>query len=1247
MIDISKLYTKIKESELDFFQTGGPFDPATNISAPSEDDFLGEGIPIPLPTERDIAYAMSQPGNNNYTGSSNISIPRLNLSAIPSEYDFTGAQRDEIPEAAPTTYDSLADELKAKLGIVVPTANGNIPAPAPVTGHDDKNYDTLSFAEAWKQARSKVGPEGTFTYKGKRFNTLAADKSKSSTPSGSGKRAPGASGGLSGEEVDYNKLVKLVQTSPNLTNLKGYSKQLLNAILENNVGSGEAQQLVKQALNGSGTQAKSTSNSRMSDIEKQKALINYGKKELDIINQKNLIAALKKPKTNFNFFHGPLTPEEKKAREIQAQKDKIESLKNPQPFFRGPNIQSREMGGEIEEFAYGGQPLPVPNFGALSSLVDPVTGQVINPNPGITNINMNAQPQQSFGSMYSGVQLTPQNQTPQFRFGENIDGSSATGFYNPNDLNNNVGFSQDGRTVDATTGAKFGIPNWAAQSTDAQRPRTPQDEEEAFRRQMALLGQMQNTQQYDVSEDLRMVGQSLAFNAKDNAKYTNDTDRGIATGLNITRGVSAGLDALVGGSRELYGGFATQKRQQNIENEFYKRQRRNLENQQNRFEDGGRVDDLLAMFAQGGQNPNDFAAAFGEQDKRQHLSPEELLTGEFIQQAPPQAGVQPNAELEKDEFVKHPDGDVQQVIGRTHNQGGERLALEPGAVVVSDKVKLGAKNAKVINNQYDLGIKAGDTFAHVVEKYTKKVGLSKLNDEQESYFNQLKKVSENEDVQTSEINNSFLSQKINDLEKQKEVVEASRSEFTDFIYQLQEGSKPQREEDAQAVMAEGGRIGDPPLTEEQIAAMNAAFDSNGLDPRLGGNLWEGYYYQPMNKWQQYLGMTPTDRKTHLDYQKDVTGLLNPQIQKLVQTGEMPLTNKHRALLEKAGVKDAKNKTAYTQLTDEDKKKLGTPADFINQGYEDGLPGHRGVTVLPGDATEEEYQKMTGAYDKLTDDQGRKIYAQYNDDGTIKKDKDGKVRFYYPKTGEKVPEAQAKEAAQTIQAPNIPKKAPYQAPYLPSQRPVAPSPASPVPVYQTRLDRLTPVNLGYDQQVAEINRQSDAASSQFDGLTDTQRASALTNLSANVQQNVAGVVSNTAVQNAMNQFQTSQINLQQSNAEEQARLSNARYSDEMWMRTEANQEADNRDYQEALQRVQLGRFRYLQKDRQIHDMMENFRVGADGGIEFDQASAVPLSLTPTGDTVMQDQYGRTKVVKTTKTDSKGNVISSTTQSTKKP
>jgi hypothetical protein len=1369
VIDISKLYKKLQESNLDFFEDGGPYDPYTDTpDGVLESQYLGNdtlSIPFPVPSQRDIDYALNYTGDPDLqpidqSDAPGVMIPNIDLSQgnTSSVFQRVGTTPHEIG--------TLADELKASLGISVPTNNSMVPTPgqrpAPVapTNHDVRNYDSGSFADAWKQARSSVGPNGTFTYKGKRYNTLAATDSGAKVSVGSGARIPSrSSSGLSGEQVDYNNLVNLVEGTPNIAALKNYSPQALRQILSDNVGSGEAQQLVRQALNGTSTPS-SASVINQSDINKlsdiglpkkrdvaQKPASTNPGKPADGYNPKNdtfTINGTSYTRARLNAVNAQLAKSieggeskhgfpkiyrtqqiinrnkelmedaqnyknEQKINDMRfdsasqsiiyngkrynvnnkSEQDKLTGLLGELPLFGRGNYGSgydkynkiknalpkKALGGEIPSMAIGG-PLPLPlnrtsTFpglqDAMSSLVDPTTGQVVS-----SNTNQPNQGQlQLTPEMDARLQASGQNQFQSF-----IGDNGQMRIQTDADRNLNIGTAQSDieryyvdpktgqpRPITIKQGQNYDLGLDALYNSQGVQNTVNANSDKAYNQQMAMLGMLQNQQSYDVPEDLRMLGQSLAFNANKNSKYTNDVDRGIATGLNVTRGVAAGLDALVGGARELYSGYAYQQRQQNTEDAFYRGQRRRLENQQLRYADGGEVvNQLLAMFAEGGQNPKDLAAAFGKQDDRPDLSESALLTGEYIQQAPPQAVVEPNAELERNEFVQHTDGEVQQVVGRTHGQGGERLALEPGTMVVSDKVKLGAKNAKLINKEYDLGIKAGDTYAKVVEKYTKKIGLSKLNDDQEGYFDKLKKVSDQAEAgagnekesQTAEINNSFLSDKINDLEQQKALAEQYRSEFTQFIYQLQEGSKPTR--DQGAIMEDGGlsnhALGDQvpgpdgPMTLEELIALNNAVGTNSKDPSIGGNLWDALYYQPMNKWQQYLGQTPTNRQTHLDYQKDVVNLLNPQLNKLIENGEMGLTNKHRALLKEAGVKDAGNKTSFKQLSDADKKKLSNVQDFITQGYEDGLAGHRGVTVLPGDLNEEDYNNLTGQYDKLTDADGRKIYAQYNDDGTIQKTKDGKIVFYYPQTGNKVPEEKA-PAPNNVTPYQAPAKKTYVPPYLPSQRPVAPTPASPIPLYQTRLDRLDPVRLGYDQQLAEINRQASTASTQLDGLTDTQRAAAQTNISANTQKSIADVINNVSVQNAMNQFQTQQANLGQSNAEEQARLNNARYSDELWMKTEANQEADMRDYQEALQRNQLGRFRYLQKDRQINDMIENFKVGADGSIQFDASTATPIGLTATGDTIMQDVNGRTKVVKTTKTDKNGNVVSGSTTVTKKP
>ena len=57
------------------------------------------------------------------------------------------------------------------------------------------------------------------------------------------------------------------------------------------------------------------------------------------------------------------------------------------------------------------------------------------------------------------------------------------------------------------------------------------------------------------------------------------------------------------------------------------------------------------------------------------------------------------------------------------------MDLEDGTRILSDYLKVGAKNAKILNDQFDLGVKASDTYATVVEKFNKKSGLNKITEE--------------------------------------------------------------------------------------------------------------------------------------------------------------------------------------------------------------------------------------------------------------------------------------------------------------------------------------------------------------------------------------------------------------------------------------------------------------------------------------------------------------------------------------
>lgn len=1196
MIDLSKIYKQIQKDNLKFFEDGGPFEEErVNTTNPDLPGYIGNEV---IAGDGNQWRALLPP---NEGGIQALERPPLNDVIIP-ETDLTQGGNSTVFQRNPD-YQSLGQKVEQEIGTT----------PTPVS----TNYDALSFGEAFKKANREMGDSGQFIYRGKKFNTNRAS---------SGASTASTSKGTSAKNTIASRVPTKVEPTSKYTSQQSAEinkqKALIQKLQEDYTASKD-----KKSTKTSPTSSKKDEHGRPIWFRGQQYYLEPSEAQLQ--GWKNIGDNIKK------------SPVVKDVEKINTQirggaKAAAEAVGKGKIWFRGERYDLKpkagvrkwlndnfEEGGKIPEYEIGG-PTSLP--GGQYQLTPDVEEQLRRAAQAKFSNYIGAD-----GIMSTREELNPQNILTASQNMKRTVFDPITGRQKQININ-------EGDRYDKSIDDFYNSEGQVAERDSQQKA------------QMDFFSQLQNAQQYDVPEDLNMIGKSLAFEASDD-KYTTDTSKKAAQGANLARGIFAGLDAVVGGGREVFSGYATQKRQNQSEQDYYRRQREALEKSRTQYgAEGGQIQNILDMFGEETEE---------KQQSRTPIPVEQSMTGEFIQQNPNGAGVPPNAELERKEYVQYPDGEVQQVVGRSHAQGGEKLALEGGTNVISDKVKLGAKNARALNKEYGLNVKAGDTYAKSIEKFTKKIGLEKTNTEQEDYFKKLKKVTDvsKPDPDTSEINNAFLSEKINDLEQKKEALSTTRSEFTDYIYQLQQESKPPEEREEMTEMKEAGgqisfhREGDeiePGMTLEEMIRRSLETGTNSMEPALGGANWKNQFYDPMDKWQEKLGLSPTKRATHMDYQKDVTNLLTPQVIKLMKNGEMGLTNKHRAQLKKSGVPNADKIVSFKELTNEDLQKVGDTESFLKTGYEDGLAGHRGVTVLEGDATEEEYAAMNREYDKLTDADGRKVYAKYNDDGTIKRSSDGKLVFYYPKTGKKVPEVKAPEVPGVPGVPNIPKKSPYRPPVLPPQRAIAPSAASPVPIYENRLDRYDPMKVGYDQQVSEIYRQANSVTPQLEGLTDTQRTSALANISANTQKNISDVVNSTAVQNAMSLFQNQEINSKATDTEEAMRVANARAADEMWGKTEAFQEADNRDYEENVQKLRLGRFNYLTKDRQIHDMVENYKVGADGGFEFDPNSAVQITIG--GVPYLKDTNGNIKKIDTTKQDNKGNLTTSSTTiqaNTKKP
>lgn len=185
------------------------------------------------------------------------------------------------------------------------------------------------------------------------------------------------------------------------------------------------------------------------------------------------------------------------------------------------------------------------------------------------------------------------------------------------------------------------------------------------------------------------------------------------------------------------------------------------------------------------------------------IKQEKLMTDGYIAELNPKSGLQPNVELEHGEYIKTPDGSIAQVLGKRHVNGGVNLLLPEKTAVLSDTKDLTLEKSQVkeIKKTYGIDVSVKNTYADVLDKYSKKIGLDKLLKEQEDAFVQLKKITENALSEGSlNVNNQFLQKKIYNLQVGIVEKQTAMSNMFEDLFQKQQEVKG---EDAEAVVQTG------------------------------------------------------------------------------------------------------------------------------------------------------------------------------------------------------------------------------------------------------------------------------------------------------------------------------------------------------------------------------------------------------------------------------------------------------------
>ena len=450
--------------------------------------------------------------------------------------------------------------------------------------------------------------------------------------------------------------------------------------------------------------------------------------------------------------------------------------------------------------------------------------------------------------------------------------------------------------------------------------------------------------------------------------------------------------------------------------------------------------------------------------------------------------------------------------------------------------------------------------------------------------------------------------------------EVAQQIIEQVIGQLQGQGAPQEQMEGQQEMVaqQGGKMyaQGGGLTYEQIVARNNAAGTNTAVPGLWTGDTASEFYTPYTAWESYLGRTPRELTTQEIYQKGVSSDLTPQLSRLIETGEMALTNKHRELLKKAGVKNADKITSYTDLKKDDKKKLGK--DFVLGGYVDTYAGHRGVSIQPGDMTQEEYSKLPKEkYDRLTDTEGRQIYAKYDKDGKLQKDDKGNFAFYYPKRmGEpekKVdPTKVTEETVAEVQGEN--KISPAQVnnktvfPMLPDDLRLPPSALAPLRKPEINLGRLEPNKATIEPYLANQAQQQLTAREQLSatGLPPQIQEALSAQQFATGQMSANDAISKTENFNRTNQMQVDQFNIGQRAKEDiMNEQFSQTYSNQM-LQGMANTERDLRAYYNEGNAINNAKWNHINDVNLTNAKQEQYQYNPGVGVTFNNNRAGDLS-----------------------------------------
>lgn len=594
----------------------------------------------------------------------------------------------------------------------------------------------------------------------------------------------------------------------------------------------------------------------------------------------------------------------------------------------------------------------------------------------------------------------------------------------------------------------------------------------------------------------------------------------------------------------------------------------------------------------------------------------DIMTGNYIMDMP-----QANVEVEDGEYVKNSQtGNIQEAVGKKHADGGVKVSLPSESKVLSDFTKIGAENAKKMKEMFEISVKPKDTFADVLDKYKKKIGAEKLEQEEVEMMEALEKqLKANINEKTKQINLDFLGKELEEIQQEKSELQKKIDDAFEVLFNEQE--KIPKKGTESAMMQEGGEASSQEAQMQEIYQMVVQALQQGQDPNqvaqelINLGVPQELVQQIISEVMQQAQEVPTNEEGMPIAQE---GLYTFSTQYTPKVVGYDVNGK--AILDTSTLSGVETMQPYTgkgygaKMSDVQKT-----IDLHNWYFDTEEKKKAFIEASKKEGEQPEIKAFQEAYNKeiknrakkagIADSEVENIVKEIGFTGEGVQKFDGKFGAFTSsrplfdfskKDGQ--PQVTA-TPTDTTQVPplgtapinrqvtkNIVPLLPY-FPQLPPDAMMMPK------RQQVDLSRIDPAKIGVEPNLAEAERARIARAMSYVNLSpEVASAMQSADLMATQQANNQAI-SAMEVANAQAQFQADQFNAQQRDREQLTNLGlDKQYEREMFA-TKANQERDWRAYFNAEAMQQKQNYMDIQNLNLVNAMTPNYQYNPNTGVEF--------------------------------------------------